>query len=392
MTANLIIGQSGGGTAVINSSLVGAVREAQRHSEIGRVFGMLNGVEGLLGDQVIDLTAQNDMVLDRLLTTPSSALGSCRFKVGGSDLDQLLTSLRRRDIRYVLYIGGNDSAESAHQLALAATRAGHELQVVAAPKTIDNDLPETDHCPGYGSAARFLAIVTMEMDLDAWAMRSVEPVRFLEVKGRNSGWLAAACALGRATEAMAPHLVCIPERPFVEEDFLVALDNCYRRHGYAVVIMPETQRDAHGKLLGSHGSAWRDQYGHEYSLGTEGYLIDLVSRHLGVRARYDRPGFLHKTSLLHVSDVDRREAYLVGQEAVCAALRGESDVMVILRRTSNEPYSCDVATIELPRIAGGERYLPDNYVSLDGTSIDPDFINYLRPLVGGNLPTFAHLR
>src|SRR6266849_6751878 len=227
--SNLIIGQSGGATAVINASLVGAVEAALADARIDGIYGMLHGIEGLLKDELIDLRRQPGDVWSRLLHTPSAALGSCRYKLQEGDTERAIELLRRYDIHYLLYIGGNDSADTAHRLALPAQNMGYELQANSIPKTIDNDLPFTDHCPGYGSAARFIALATMDSTMNTISMPSHYPVKVIETMGRNAGWLAAASALGKRSEADPPHIILIPEHPFNVQHFLAQVEDIYRR-------------------------------------------------------------------------------------------------------------------------------------------------------------------
>lgn len=388
MKGTLVVGQSGGATAVINASLVGVVRAAQARG-VARVLGLRCGVLGLLEDACVDLSALDAATLAALAATPSAALGSARHRLVGDEAERALATLRGRDAHALLLIGGNDTAETAQTLAAAARAAGYELAVVGVPKTIDNDLLCTDHCPGYGSAARFVATALCDLDQDARAMRRVEPVRLFEVKGRNSGWLAAAAALGRADRSAGPHIVAIPERPLRLADFLAAVEAAYRRNGYAVAVVPETARDEDGRLLGQADAAFRDAFGHAYADDVSGYLCATIRRELGLRARYDRPNALHKVSSAHVSPVDRAEAEMVGAAAVAAALAGQSEQMVTLVREPGPTYRCTTGLAPLAAIAGRERRLPADFFA--GSDITDAFRAYALPLLGGPLPRYPRL-
>ena len=262
---NLLVGQSGGATAVINASLVGVIEAALAQPEIGAIIGMRHGIEGLLREDLIDLRRQPAASFAHLRRTPSAALGTGRHKLTGDDLDRALALIRQHDIRYFLYIGGNDSADTAHRLHERALEIGYDLRVISIPKTIDNDLPHTDHCPGYGSIARFLALATRDSGRDTEASPQLYPVKIIEVMGRNAGWVAAACALARDDARSAPQLIFLPERPPASFDVLLTeIAAAVREHGYCTAIVPETLRDATGEPLGGSERGFTDAFGHQY--------------------------------------------------------------------------------------------------------------------------------
>ncbi len=252
----LLVGQSGGPTAVINASLAGILEEAAQHSAIDRLYGMVNGLEGALAGHLLDLTGESPQTVQALRTTPGASLGSCRRKFRAEDEEALFALLARHDVRYFLYAGGNDSMDTCQRVREAARCRGYELHVVGVPKTIDNDLARTDHCPGYGSAARFVAQTTRDAGLDLWSLRTFVPVAITEIMGRNAGWLVAAATLGRERPEDPPHLVYMPERPFREERFLADVMCVYRELGYVSVVISEGVRDAAGRRWGQppHGS------------------------------------------------------------------------------------------------------------------------------------------
>lgn len=390
LPANLLVGQSGGPTAVINCSLAGIIEEALRHPEIKGIYGLRRGLEGLLAGDLIDLRQESPETIRGLRDTPSAALGSCRRRLQSQDVPRALEILRTFGIRYFLYIGGNDSADTSHRLALAAQEAGYPLTVIGVPKTIDNDLPAMDHTPGYPSIARYVAIATKEIGLDAEATANVDPVRILEVMGRNAGWVAAAAALGKESPAEAPHLIYVPERPFSADKFLTDVQAIYRRLGRVVIVITETVRD-------ESNTPWaiavgRDAFGHPRLEGAAQRLCNLVRQRLGLRARFDKPGTLQRASSLCISSIDQEEAYMVGVAAVQAALAGETDKMVTLIRVSQEPYRCVTGLAPLVTIANAERRMPEHFLNQEGNFVTEAFLAYARPLLGGPLPRYVRLR
>ncbi len=389
--ANLIIGQSGGATAVINASLVGAVAAAFAHPQIGGIYGMHHGIQGLLKEDILDLRQQPATLWPRLLHTPSAALGSCRYKLHEGDVERAIEIFRRYNIRYMLYIGGNDSADTAHHLARAAQRMGYELATISIPKTIDNDLPFTDHCPGYGSAARFIAQATMDSTMNTVSIPWHYPVKVIETMGRDAGWLAASAALGKRDELDPPHLILLPEHRFVASRFLEQVETVYRRLGYVVVVAAETIRDEQGQALGASGQVGTDAFQHPLLSGAAQYLVELVKRELKIRARFDKPGDLQRMAYNAVSSVDRDEAYLVGKMGITALLSGESDKMVTLVRHTMPTYYCTTGLVELESVANMLRLLPADYIDASGTMVTQAFYDYALPLIGESLPDYPRL-
>jgi ATP-dependent phosphofructokinase / diphosphate-dependent phosphofructokinase len=388
---NLIIGQSGGATAVVNASLVGAVEEARRDGRVDGIFGMRYGIEGLLREEIIDLRQQPDDVWPRLLYTPAAALGTCRYKLRDDDPQRVLDLFRRYNIRCLLYIGGNDSADTAHRLAQAAAHTGYELHAISVPKTIDNDLPFTDHCPGYGSATRFIALATMDSSMNTITMPTHYPIKIIETMGRNAGWLAAASALGKRAEDDPPHIILIPEQPFNADRFLAQVEAVYRRLGYAVIVVSEAVRDETGQPLGAMGQVGADAFQHPLLSGAAQYLVDITIKHLKVRARFDKPGDLQRMASSCISRVDQQEAYLVGQVGVRALLSGEHDKMITLVREDGSEYHCTTGSVALERIANEQRTMPEAYLNEDKTMVTRAFYDYALPLIGDALPPHAAL-
>ncbi|HEY7780381.1 MAG TPA: diphosphate--fructose-6-phosphate 1-phosphotransferase [Ktedonobacterales bacterium] len=389
---HLLIGQSGGATAVINASLAGAVREALASDGIDGIYGARHGIQGLLDGDLLDLRREPAATWDGLVATPSAALGSCRYRLQPDDPERALDLLRRLSVRHFLYIGGNDSADTAHRIALAARAADYDLRVVCVPKTIDNDLPGTDHCPGYGSAARFIALATMDSAMCTEAIPTHYPVKVIEVMGRDAGWLAAAAALGKEREEDAPHLIYVPERPFVPTRFLEDVRRAHERYGYVVAVVTETVRDERGQPLGAVGAQGVDAFGHQLLGGAAQALVGMVREELGLRARFDRPGDLQRMASSCVSATDRDEAYRVGGAAVRAALSGVTDKMVTLVRVLGPAYACETSLVDLDVVANEQRLLPAEYLDAEGTGVTPAFRDYALPLIGDPLPRHVRLR
>ncbi len=389
---NLIIGQSGGATAVINASLAGAVEAALNDRRVGQIYGMWHGIQGLLREEMVDLRQQPATIWREMLHTPSAALGSCRYKLQEDDLEKIFAIFRRHDIHSLLYIGGNDSADTVHRIAQAARCLNYDLQAICIPKTIDNDLPLTDHCPGYGSAARFIAQATLDSTMNTLSMPWHYPVKVIETMGRDAGWLTAAAALGKRDERDAPHILLLPEKPFQAEHYLAQVEEVYRRFGYVVIVAAETLRDEQGRALGAIGQVGVDAFQHPLLSGAAQYLVELVKGHLKLRARFDKPGDLQRMASFCVSRVDREEAYLVGQAGTRAVLAGETDQMVTLQRLEESEYRCITGLAALSEVANMQRLLPAHFLDESGTMITPAFVDYALPLLGEPLPVYPRLK
>ncbi len=389
--SRLVVGQSGGPTAVINASLVGVIRAAQVAPGVDWIWGARNGVQGALTGDFLDLTELDDATLAMLARTPSAALGSCRFKVSPDDVQTLVTLFARHDVRYFVYIGGNDSADTAHRLAMAAADRGYALTVTCVPKTIDNDLAGMDHCPGYGSAARFLSQATADAGRDTEAMRLWDPIKIIEVMGRNAGWLAAATALAAEGDpSLAPHLIYLPERPLIADRFLSDVERVYRDLGHAVIVVAETVRDEAGDPIGQARAA-ADAFGHPQLAGAAATLSALIVDKLGLKTRFDKPGTIQRMSIACASTVDLAEAEAAGGEAVRLALAGQSGVMVALNRVPGPNYQLSLGAVPLQEVANAQRTMPANFINDHGNGVTPAFRDYARPLLGGPLLPYARL-
>lgn len=395
----LLVGQSGGATAVINASLVGVVRAARECGEFSQVLGMRNGIEGVLNERFIDLSARHSgpdqSLLDRIQRTPSAALGTGRHKLNDDDLDRAIEVMAARNVSAFVYIGGNDSADTVHRLGTRAAGTGYVLRVASVPKTIDNDLPETDHCPGYGSIARYLANAVRDATYDSIASPQLHAVKFVEVMGRDAGWVAASGVLGFGDdERDLEPLVFLPERPPRDAaDVLGAIERDLARRGWCVAIVPETLRTRAGRHLGGDEPEYVDGFGHPYFPSTGAALTRLVTQQLGVRARYDKPGTAARMSISLASRVDLEEAFRLGSSAVERLVAGETLIMTILTRTSDEPYRCEIGVVPVERIANRVRHLDDAFIREDGRGMTGAFRDYALPLLGPDpFPPYGRFR
>jgi 6-phosphofructokinase 1 len=349
---------------------------------------MRYGVLGALHDDIVDLSSLDRATIGRLRHTPSSALGSCRYKLQPGDVERIAQLIRRERVEAFVYIGGNDSADTSLRVA----RAAHDVKVVGVPKTIDNDLAGTDHCPGYGSAARFLAQTTRETAFDTRAMRATDPIRLVEVMGRHAGWLPGAAWLARQRLDDAPHLVYVPERPQPTERIVDDAQRVYKELGWCVIVLCENQPSPDGRVLGAGGEPrWKDPFGHAYYDSPAQFLTQQLQAALGVRVRFDKPGTIQRMATAYVSSTDRAEAEVVGREAVKLAVRGVTGVMVSLEREPGEPYRVRAGTTPLEIVANNQRPLPPEFVNEDGNGLTEAFVNYATPLIGEPLPEFVRL-
>lgn len=389
---NLIIGQSGGPTMVINQSLVGAVLEALKYEEIDGIYGMENGVQGLLEERIVDLRKETRETLEKVANSTGAALGSCRYKPTKEDCEKIFDICKKYNIRYFFYIGGNDTAETANILNEIATAENYELALFHIPKTIDNDLRETDHCPGYGSAAKYVSLLFRGDNLDNLSLKGI---KLNIVMGRNAGWLTAASALAREREDDGPHLIYIPERPVSIDKLVNDIDNVYKKYGRALIAVSEGLRNTDGELMLKSKLTEKDAYGN-IQLSGSGALGDFlaaeIKSRLGgkLRVRADTLGYAQRSFPGVVSEVDAKEAREVGAAAVRYAMKGEMRGSVIIKRIgTGEEYAVEMGLTELEKVARVTKDLPDEFIKGDNDVTDA-FIEYARPLVG-ELPITAGL-
>jgi len=393
LKGNLVVAQSGGPTAVINASLAGVVQEGFRQAGvITGVFGALHGIEGILNEELIDFAREKPATIELLRRTPSSALGSCRHKVTTQDYERILEVFKAHDIRYFLYIGGNDSMDTAHRVGQLAAEADYEVRCMGVPKTIDNDLGYTDHCPGYGSVARWVASSVRDAGLDTEAIGVVDKVKVIELMGRNAGWITAAAAMARDHDNAAPHLIYLPERPITWEKVFNEVQQVYDRLGYCVIAICEGAKGPDGETLSASASAIDvDAFGHKQMGGVADVMCKQIAANLKLKARFDKPGTVQRMSVVLASPVDQDEAYLVGEMAVRHAVQGISDKMVTLVRESDEPYRCTTGLASLELVANAEKLMPDEFIAESGNDVTEAFLTYASPLIGGPLPEYAYL-
>ena len=389
----LVIAQGGGPTAVINQSLVGAVLEARLFPQIERIYGARYGVRGIVDEDFVDLSVESRANLEAVAATPSSALGSTRDKPDLAYCRNIFASLKSHGASWFLYIGGNDSADTVRIVSEEAAKESYDLRSIHVPKTIDNDLVENDHAPGFPSAARFVAQAFMGADLDN---RSLPGVYVAVVMGRHSGFLTAASAAARTVEGDGPHLIYLPERTFDEAKFLSEVKTVHDRLGRCVVALSEGIHDTNGTPLSIRlaKTAETDAHGNVQLSGT-GALADLlcgeIKSKLGLkRVRGDTFGYLQRSFAGCASDVDRREAREVGEFAVKQAIWGAVDGSVAIRRIGN--YAIDYGLVELAKVGGKTKVMPDGFIAPWGSDVTAAFLEYLRPLLGSDLPQPAHLR
>ncbi len=384
--------QSGGPTTVINASACGVIQEFLRQDAPGDLYGANNGILGIVQEDLFDLCAESAETIEGLRRTPSAAIGSCRYKLGDLTADRekyqrILDVFRAHNIRYFFTIGGNDSMDTADKITRLASEVDYELRVIGVPKTIDNDLPLTDHCPGYGSVAKYLATAVMEAGRDTEAMVTFDAVTILEVMGRNTGWIAAATGLARRHEDDAPHLIYVPEIPFSVERFLSDAREVHRRLGRIFVVASEGLADDRGEYVSAQtGQFASDAFGHRQLGGVADFLQRLVEREIGIKCRYNRPGTCQRNAMHFASRTDSDEAYRCGQEAVRQAVAGATGYMVTLVRDSDEPYRCGTGLAPLAEVANGVKRLPRDYLDVAGTQITPAMQRYVAPLVLGEAP------
>ncbi len=371
-----VLVQSGGPTAVINASLLGVVEEARRHSQISSLYGARFGINGVLTEDFIDLLKQPEETVRAVAQSPASALGTSRHEIKKSDLERVLAVFKAHNIRYFLYNGGNGSMGTAHQIATLARASNYELSVIGIPKTIDNDITETDHTPGYASAAQFFANAVRDIGADNRALPG--QVEIIEVLGRNVGWIAASTALARHWPDDAPHLIYMPEHRLPLQKFLADVDKVYTRLNRCVVAVCEGQLDENGEAFGADV-----RFGSRGSLAMNvaHRLAMLVTQQLKIRARSEKPGLLGRSSSAYVSPIDWQEARLCGREAVRAVLHGNGEHMVTLHRASQSPYLIQPGLAKLETVAFLEKPFPEAWLNQDRNDVLPAFHDYLLPLL-----------
>lgn len=385
MKANMLIAHGGGPTAVINASLYGAIEEAKKYEEIDKIYGAVGGSSGILEENFIDLKEISQEEIDLLPITPASALGTSRFPLYEKEYEKMLEVFKKYNIKYLLFNGGNGSMDTCGRIYEVAKEAG--IAVIGIPKTIDNDISVTDHAPGYGSAARFIAQTVKEIGEDVKSLPI--HVSIVEAMGRNAGWITAASALARQKEGDAPHLIYLPEKPFNEEKFLEDVERMHKKYGGVVVVVSEGLKDEEGNPIAPplYKTERATYFG---DVGT--HLATLVIKGLGIKARSEKPGILGRASIMHQSEVDVKEAIEAGRCAVSAAVEGKTGFMVGVKRLSTAPYDCETILIPIHEVMMHEKMMPTNFISESGNDVTDDFITWCKPLIGGELTGFTDFK
>lgn len=401
-----IFGQSGGPTSVINASAAGVLTEALKQGSITKVYGAAHGIKGVLTENFYDIGKEDPYELELLKTTPSSALGSVRYKLKNADVDdtdykRLLEVFKKYDIRYFFYNGGNDSMDTCNKISKYMQKVGYECRVMGVPKTIDNDLWGTDHCPGFGSAAKYIATSTMEVYHDA-RVYDTGMITILEVMGRNAGWLVGATGLA-AYKGNGPDLIYFPELAFDMDKFLEDVTRIYNKNGKAIVAVSEGIKDKDGKYISEYGSdiaKSKDSFGHSQLGGLAATLANIVKEKTGAKVRGIEFSLLQRCAAHLGSLNDVNEAFAAGQAAVQYAVQGVTDKMVAFERAEGSEYKCNIKLIDLTDVANTEKKVPREWINEEGNGITEEFVKYALPLIQGEskppledgLPRFAKLK
>ena len=380
--ANFVVLQSGGPTSVINRSLTGIVSAAKEFFPKDRVYGAKYGVEGLIADNLIDLTGLSQSQIEVIGNSPGAFLGSTRHKIDPIELSKIENTLVKNQIRVVHIIGGNDSAETGLEIQKYSSKIKMDLQVINVPKTIDNDLMMTDHCPGFASTAKFISAATWGIGKDTKSMGKYSPVAILEVMGRDTGWLASASGKLKNLQKDPPHFIGIPEEDINEENFISLIDNALNNYGFAVAVVAENCVTDKQLLSNKRVPYLTDDFGHKYHESIGQYLANKVSTELKVRCRHEKPGTIQRTMMGLVSKTDYLEAHLVGQSAVEAAMSGKSNIMITLNPLNELSQSPSTGIASLEEVAFRTRKLPEEFRPSKDGNIPDSYKNYLIPLIG----------
>jgi ATP-dependent phosphofructokinase / diphosphate-dependent phosphofructokinase len=408
LVGNLLVAQSGGPTAVINASVAGVILEAGRHMNVvDEIYGGLNGVYGILREDLIDLQEEQQSAIEGLKHTPAAALGTCRYKIdfkqdaeqAAKDMDRLFEVFQAHNIRYFFYAGGNDSQDTSNKIHEEAQKRGWDMRIIGVPKTIDNDLPFTDHTPGYGSVIKYNATTVMEIALDVSSMATdAGSCCIIEVMGRSAGWIAAGTVLAKREQLNAPHIILLPEVPFRPDAFIEQVKKEIADHQFCVVVVGEGLKDETGAEIGVDKTK-KDAFGHAVLSGAAETLKELVEKEVDLKTRTVKLGYAQRSAAHHASEQDIIEATACGEAAVKAAMTGKSGYMVTLVRKDGETYDWETGLHPLSEIANVEHFIPRDWISEDGWLPNQKFIDYAQPLIegelhvaeDGGLPKYVHL-
>lgn len=402
---NAFYAQSGGVTSVINASAAGVIETARKFpKKIGKVFAGKNGILGALEENLIDTSQESAKQIELLKYTPGGAFGSARYKLKGiqenrKEYERLIEVFKAHDIGYFFYNGGGDSMDSAHKVSQIGSEMNFPIASIGIPKTIDNDLPITDTCPGFGSVAKYIAVSTNEASLDVLSMAETSTKVFiLEVMGRHAGWIAAASGLISNTRNDPPHIILFPEIPFNKKDFLKKVEKSVKQNSYCVIVASEGARYKNGKFLADSGN--KDSFGHKQLGGVAPVLAEMVKSSLGYKYHYAIADYLQRSARHLSSEVDLKQAYAVGEAAVKSAIKGEQSKMMTIVRKSNKPYKWTIGSTDLGNVANNEKMMPKKYITSNGYGITKACKEYMRPLINGEayppykggLPVFCELK
>lgn len=402
---NAFYAQSGGVTSVINASAAGVIETARKFpKKIGKVFAGKNGILGALEENLIDTSLESAKQIELLKYTPGGAFGSARYKLKGiqenrKEYERLIEVFKAHDIGYFFYNGGGDSMDTAHKVSQIGSEMNFPIASIGIPKTVDNDLPITDTCPGFGSVAKYIAVSTNEASLDVLSMAETSTKVFiLEVMGRHAGWIAAASGLISNTRNDPPHIILFPEIPFNKKDFLKKVEKSVKQNSYCVIVASEGARYKNGKFLADSGN--KDSFGHKQLGGVAPVLAEMVKSSLGYKYHYAIADYLQRSARHLSSEVDLKQAYAVGEAAVKSAIKGEQSKMMTIVRKSNKPYKWTIGSTDLGNVANNEKMMPKKYITSNGYGITKACKEYMRPLINGEayppykggLPVFCELK
>ena len=384
---NAIYAQSGGVTSVINATAGGVIEAARKSKRINKLFAGKNGIRGLLREDIIDTSIEDIIQIKKLQHTPGGIFGSCRHKLkdpssNKKEYERLIEVFRAHDIGYFFYNGGGDSQDTTNKISQFTIDAGFPVNCIGIPKTVDNDLPYTDNCPGFGSVAKYVATSVREASLDVESMsESSTKVFIMEVMGRHAGWIAASSGLAQDKNNSAPHIILLPEVPFYKAKFLKRVKDTIKKHGFCVIVVSEGARFKNGEFIADAGTV--DSFGHKQLGGVAPTIAGMIKDSLGLKYHWAVSDYLQRAARHISSKTDVDQAYAVGKAAVQFALSGENAVMPIIKRTSSNPYSWKIDKVKLSQVANVEKKLPQKFISKNGFGVTEACKNYLRPLIQG---------
>jgi len=384
---NVLYAQSGGVTAVINATAAGVIEAGRKSKKIGKIFAAKNGILGALHEELIDTSFESDREIAKLKHTPGGAFGSCRYKLqdpdhNNSEYKRLLDIFVAHNIGHFFYNGGGDSQDTANKIANFTRDMGFPVQCIGIPKTVDNDIPFTDNCPGFGSVAKYIAISTKEAGLDVASMAETSTKVFiLEVMGRHAGWIAAASGLAQEKQTDPPHIILFPEIPFNQKKMISKVKTTVKEQGYCVIVVSEGVQDSKGNFLADAGT--KDAFGHKQLGGVAPQIASIINSSLGYKYHWAVSDYLQRSARHIASQTDLEQAYSVGQAAIELVLKGQNAVMPIIKRKNTKKYSWEIDKVSLSRVANKEKKMPRSFITKDGFGITGSCKKYLNPLIQG---------